>query len=170
MHLFQPAFSTKVSLKNHQKNIHDTKKDWVCDCCGSRFGIKSYLKKHMKIHLPPSFACSKCHRKFVQAAHFKFHLKIHQGILTEFCKHCNKGYLNKTSLRTHIIYRHFAKTHCEVPNCSYKTGYKGNYKIHLKHTHKYDDKNLIEKLFYDLKKLHPDFQQLKYQLIAPKQC
>ena len=117
---------------------------------------------HMKIHLPPSFACSKCPRKFVHAAHFKLHLKTHQGILSEFCKHCNKGYLNKNSLCSHITNHHFTKMHCVIPDCMYKAGYKGYYKIHLKRAHKYLDKNLIKKLLDDLEKLKPDFQQLKY--------
>ena len=52
--------------------------------------------------------------------------------------------------------------HCEIPNCSYKTGSKGRYKLHLKETHKYSDKNLVEKLLGDLEKLKPDFQELKY--------
>ena len=160
---FVSAFSAKQYLTSHQKSIHNTKKDWVCDCCGSSFGNKKNLKYHMMTHLPPSFACSKCNRKFVQRSAFKMHLKRHQGILNEVCKHCNKGYLTKISLNSHITYRHFAKMCCGVSNCSYKTGYKGNYKVHLKENHKYSDRTLIEKLLDDLEKLKPDHQLLKYQ-------
>ena len=117
----------------------------------------------MSVHLSPSFACSKCNTKFVDAWTLKMHLKRHQGILNEVCKHCNKGYSTKISLTSHISYEHFAKMCCEIPNCSYKTGYKGHYKTHLKRSHKYSDRNLVQKLLDDLEKLKPNHQLLKYQ-------
>ena len=135
------------------------KRDWVCDCCGSRYGTKNTLREHMKIHLPPSFACSKCDRKFAYA----HHLKRHAGILNEFCKICNKGYSTKESLKKHIIQKHFSsKIHCEIPNCSYKTGVKSYYKLHLEKMHRKIDQQLIKKMLHDLQKLKPDYEKLKY--------
>ena len=155
-------FAHKRRLTYHQNTVHATQKDWICDCCGSRFGIKNVLKLHMKIHLPPSFACSKCDRKFVRAGSFKTHLKVHAGILNEICKICNKGYSTQDSLRTHIMLQHFSNIHCEIPGCLYKTGFKSNYKKHLKGTHKNINKNVIEKLIEKLRKIRPDYRNLKY--------
>ena len=116
----------------------------------------------MMTHLPPSFACSKCYKKFVEAGNLKTHFKTHAGILNEVCKICSKAYSIKCVLKTHIIRQHFSKMYCEVPDCSYKTGSKSDFKRHLKKHHQYSDKNMIEHLLKDLEKLKPDFQKMKY--------
>ena len=142
--------------------MHNTHKSWICDCCGSRFGLKQALVQHMMIHLPPSFSCSECDKKFVLAGDLNKHKKRHQGILNEICKLCNKGYATKTALTNHMIQRHFAKFHCEVTECSSINGSKSKYKRHLKTVHKKDEQVLIENLIKNLEKLKPNFQQLKY--------
>ena len=142
--------------------MHNTNKGWICDRCGSRFGLKKLLKQHMMSHLPPSFSCSECNKKFVQAVDLKRHMKLHLGILNEICKLCNKGYASKSSLNHHTIRRHFVKFHCEVTGCSTTLSCKSTYYKHLKTVHKKDDHTLIEKLLKNLEKLKPNFQQLKY--------
>ena len=155
-------FSLKTQLSRHRLNMHNTNKVWICDCCGFRFGLKNVLKKHMMIHLPPSFSCPECEKKFVRAGHLNKHKKIHRGILNEVCKLCNKGCSTKDSLSTHIILNHFAKLHCEVTGCSSILSSKPAYKMHLKKVHKNDDQVLIGNLIKNLEKLRPNFQQLKY--------
>ena len=142
--------------------MHNSNKAWICDCCGSQFGFKNALKRHMTSHLPPSFSCSKCQKKFVHISHLNVHKKLHQGILNEICKLCNKGYSTKNGLNNHIIINHFAKIHCEVTKCSSTLSFKSCYKIHLKTVHKKYDQVLIKKLINNLDKLKPNFQQLKY--------
>ena len=142
--------------------MHNTNKGWICDCCGSRFGIKNVLKKHMMNHLPPSFSCSECKKKFVYACDLNNHKKLHQGILNEICKLCNKGYATKSGLYDHIISNHFDKLHCEVKGCSTILSSKKGYKFHLKTIHKKDDQVLTGNLIKKLEKLKSDFLQLKY--------
>ena len=142
--------------------MHNTNKGWICDCCGSRFGIKNVLKLHMLSHLAPSFSCSECDKKFVYAGHLKTHTKLHQGILNEVCKLCNKGYSTNGSLRSHIILNHFAKFHCEVTGCSSILSSKPQYKKHLKTIHKKEDQVLIKNLITKLENLKPNYQLLKY--------
>ena len=142
--------------------MHNTKKGWICDCCGSRFGYKNVLKRHMVIHLPPSLSCLECGKKFVYVGNLNGHKKIHQGILNEICKLCNKGYATKNGLTSHIILNHFAKFHCEVTGCSSINGLKSKYKFHLKTVHKKDDQVFIENLIINLEKVKPNYQQLKY--------
>ena len=142
--------------------MHNTNKDWICDCCGSRFGHKNALKPHMMTHLPPSFACSECEKKFVRDADLQIHKKLHQGIHNEICKLCNKRYVSGSALRSHIILNHFAKYRCEVTSCSSIFSYKASYKNHLKTAHKKDDQVLIGNLLISQEKLKPNFQQLKY--------
>ena len=122
----------------------------------------SGLKRHMMIHLPPTFACSKCDRKFVQGFTLKSHLKIHAGILNEECKICNKGFSSKTSFSQHIIQQHFTKLHCEIAGCSHEVGSKAGFKNHFKKVHKKVDENFLQNLMEKLGKLKPDFQKLKY--------
>ena len=142
--------------------MHNTNKNWICDCCGSRFGTKNVLKGHMMSHLPPSFSCSECDKKFVHAGHLKTHKKRHQGTLNEVCKLCNKGYATKTGLGEHIIHNHFASFNCEVTGCLSTLSSKSGYKRHLKTSHKKDDQVLIENMVQNLDKLKPNFHQLKY--------
>ena len=142
--------------------MHNINKGWICDCCGSRFGNKEALMHHMMIHLPPSFSCLECDKKFVYAANLNVHKKRHQGILNIICKFCNKGYSTKDSLRSHTIFNHFAKFHCEVTGCSTTLSSKSHYKKHLKTIHKKEDQILIKKLIINLEKLKPNFQQLKF--------
>ena len=159
---FFSAFSTKTILTTHQKLIHATKKDWACDCCGSRYGTKHVLRNHMMLHLPPSFACSKCPKKFVFATKLKNHLKIHAGILKEVCKTCKKAYSTKNALTSHILQQHFFKLHCEISYCSFKSAIKYHFKQHLKTVHKKVNPNLIEKLIEKIDKLKPNFQMMKH--------
>ena len=149
-------------LSKHKLNMHNTNKGWVCDCCGSRFGLKHVLKGHMMSHLPLTFFCSECDKKFVRAGDLKNHKKRHQGILNEICKLCNKRYATKSQLNNHIVRDHFAKFNCEVTGCPSFLSCKSYYKFHLKTVHKRDDQVLIESLLINLQKLKPNLQQLKY--------
>ena len=142
--------------------MHNTNKDWICDCCGSRHGVKHLLKKHMMIHLPPSFSCSECDKKFVYVSDLKNHEKLYRGILDENCKLCSEGYATKCGLNDHIILNHFIKFYCEVTGCSSALSSKTIYMFHLKTMHKKDNQVLIKKLIINLEKLKSNFQQLKY--------
>ena len=142
--------------------MHSTKKNWACDCCGSQFGTKAALKKHVKSHLPPSFSCSKCDKKFVFAFTLKNHEKLHRGVLDELCKHCKVGFSTKASLSAHIIKKHFVQLHCEVNGCLKTFDLKFTYQEHLKKFHKKDDQVLIENLLSKVEKLKPDHKLLKY--------
>ena len=116
----------------------------------------------MVTHFPPSFSCSECDKKFAHAGNLKVHIKRHQGILSEVCETCNKGYATKIELNDHIISNHFARLHCEVTGCSTTFKCKKSYKAHLKTMHKKCDQVLIEDLLINLEKLMPNFQQFKY--------
>ena len=142
--------------------MHNTNKGWICECCGSRFGYKNVLTKHMVSHLPPSRSCSECDNKFVYACDLNKHKKLHQGTLNKVSKLCNKGYATKNGLANHVIERHFAKFHCEVTGCSSILSSKSKYKFHLKTVHKKDDQVFIRNLMKNLEKLMRNFQQLKY--------
>ena len=60
------------------------------------------------------------------------------------------------------LWKHFDKFHCEIPKCSYRTGYKVDYKTHLKAVHSDENKKLLENLIEKLDKLKADYQHLKY--------
>ena len=147
---------------DHQQNMHTTKKDWTCDCCGSQFGTKIGLKQHVKSHLPPSFPCLTSGKKFVFASIVKKHEKLHRGVLNELCTHCKKGFPTKSSLNDHIVKKHFERLHCEVNGCLKNFGCKAHYKEHLKQVHKKVDQVLIENLLGKLEILKLDHKLLKY--------
>ena len=142
--------------------MHFTSKNWVCDCCGSRFGNKQVLRPHLMTHLPPSFACSICPKAFWHTTHLKNHLKRHAGVVSAVCKHCNKGFPTFSGRNNHIVNHHFSQLSCEVPKCTYKSAAKGIFKRHFKRKHKNVDKNLIAQLLEKMDKLKPDYNLLKY--------
>ena len=41
---------TKFSLKDHISSLHEGKKPFKCDICGSSFSRKHYLKVHIAYH------------------------------------------------------------------------------------------------------------------------
>ena len=142
--------------------MHNTNKSCICDHCGSRFGFEHQLKLHKVIHTQPTFSCSECDNKFLRVYSLNNHKKLHQGILSEICETCNKGYATKIGLYDHIISNHFARLHCEVTGCSSNFNCKKSYKAHLKTMHTKSDQVLIENLLINLEKLMPNFRQFKY--------
>lgn len=152
----------KSVLKRHQRNIHFEKKKWLCDHCGSTFSSKDHLSQHLKVHLPPSYSCTKCDKKFVYAGALRGHLKQHDGILNAVCKHCSKRFTSTAHLGAHITREHFEKIPCAVPGCVASFRGKGCYKDHLRNVHNDVDTVLIGILLNMAKLLKPDHQKLKF--------
>lgn len=88
----------KTSLQNHMKQKHgpDAKK-FVCHHCGKNFKDSRTLMAHEKTHLPDElkliFPCNICQKKFVNKNSLKSHItSVHEMASLYTCEQvCMKG-------------------------------------------------------------------------------
>lgn len=95
------------------KQLHFPEKiDYECKECKLVYKLKSSFENHLKSKHGPDakkFVCSQCARCFKDArtlvAHEKTHLPDYLK-LTHPCEICNKKFVNKNSLKSHITSVH----------------------------------------------------------------
>lgn len=98
-------FGTERMLKYHDKLHHVAA---VCKLCFLQFPSKKLLRAHLDTH--EAQKCPHCNKSFKNKYSFKFHLEIcgKEGtkIPNFYCDICNKGYVRKNGLRTHLKTEH----------------------------------------------------------------
>ncbi|CAH0730997.1 unnamed protein product, partial [Brenthis ino] len=95
---FRNEIGLKHHLKTHSKHISDSDKRFVCNECGAKFLLKSYLQEHIDwTHLNKSkHACNKCPKVFKN----KSCLNKHRDFVHEkkrlprnkICDYCGRGF------------------------------------------------------------------------------
>ncbi|KPJ14825.1 Zinc finger protein 26 [Papilio machaon] len=108
-------FSTEKMLKIHDSAYHVPA---VCKQCYVQYPSKKALRAHMDKH--KLNRCSHCNKHFLNKHTYKFHLNAcgngKEKQPSFFCDICNKGYVRKNGLRTHLKTDHdFGK----VLNCNW---------------------------------------------------
>ncbi|KAK2139180.1 hypothetical protein NP493_6635g00000 [Ridgeia piscesae] len=129
------VFDTKKELLVHQYN-HKEKPYTTCDTCNKTLPNELLLKRHMKLHNrkgrtrtcpicsevfesvrmledhhrlrhleEKKFHCQYCSATFSWGENLRRHERMH-ATETHPCSHCNKGFMDATSLRTHIRREH----------------------------------------------------------------
>ena len=93
------AFSTNSNLHKHHRNVHEKRKNNVCNFCSKAFGESSDLKKHIEwVHEGvKDKICDLCGMAFGHGHALKRHLRtVHEGIKDHVCNVCSKvRYLTK---------------------------------------------------------------------------
>ena len=115
--------STKTSLQNHVKGVHNKIKDFACETCGAKFTLVMNLRRHNKaIHLKiKNFSCEKCNYICDTQSTLSRHINIvHLKLKNHECKLCKYICSNISDLNRHVESVHFKiKTaFCEI--CEYK--------------------------------------------------
>ncbi|CAB0034717.1 unnamed protein product [Trichogramma brassicae] len=118
--------------------IHEGRKDYVCNLCEKKFGQKSDLVKHQRIvhEGRKDFACGKCERKFGYKSDLLKHQKIvHEGRRDYPCKNCEKKYGQKIDLFRHQRTVHEGRKDFVCDKCEQKFGRKWILLMHQKTVH-----------------------------------
>lgn len=109
-------FMAKKSLERHTKKYHSNglMQKFECDFDGKFFKNKSFLMKHMEVHVP-KVECEICHI-FLRKANLNNHIATHNGTGQEYkCDFCSKCFRTKSSLKSHRQL-HIKKFECEICN------------------------------------------------------
>ncbi|MGV2435239.1 MAG UNVERIFIED_CONTAM: hypothetical protein LVT10_10455 [Anaerolineae bacterium] len=128
-------------MSNSSKNTYADKRDenglLQCNICGYKPPVKAKKDKNGNELKDKNGKVILYQNKST----FKYHLDNHKGQLPHICKHCDKGFLHKNVLETHIAAIHPDDTMkvktfcCDVPGCSFSSWQKGNLIIHKSRKH-----------------------------------
>ena len=69
------TYSSKGSLTEHLRHIHDNASRYRCETCGKGFSIRSYYYDHLAAHTGVKrYVCSVCLREFTLKCNLKAHM------------------------------------------------------------------------------------------------
>ena len=137
-------FRCKSTLLNHVETVHHKIKDFLCDICNQYFDTKDNLKTHINtLHIGlknlPCKICGKLYSKAYLGKHMKrMHENSdkHKKLKTLFqCNLCDKEFVHKANLETHVDIDHFGIKKFSCTICDKKFKRKQNLNMHLKMIH-----------------------------------
>ena len=99
------AFSSKLLLKMHNKQIHE-EKTYECEICHQMLSTVTLLKYHRRKHFGEKLPkdpqqCKTCSKILSTKPHLKLHERIHSGEKPYECKTCKLKFRRKSSLHVH---------------------------------------------------------------------
>ena len=130
--------ATLKSVESHQKYVHVTERNEVCDKCGGRFPSQKYLRLHQRAclqleqHLCPTcgevfslrqsllshinnkhggerrYSCGQCGQRFSCHANRNRHMRIHNDDFPYMCEVCGQKFRHSNSLKDHTRRKHGA--------------------------------------------------------------
>ncbi|KDQ51799.1 hypothetical protein JAAARDRAFT_210924 [Jaapia argillacea MUCL 33604] len=115
-----PRDALRTYTNHHRTHPHSRKKSVPADCevCGKTIRRAADMPRHMKIHA------------------------TNQDELKLYCPECNKGFLQKSNLNTHIDAKHskIRSKKCPESGCPFATSDPGSLTRHRKRMHGYEPK------------------------------
>ena len=110
-----------------------------CETCNKEFSDVSYLTKHKRTHSQLGiFPCDKCDKTFKAKAYRKIHIQTIQNrdANKKFkCVSCNKCFIRKNNLISHMKYVHDDKKEHKCEKCDKAFSAKGDLNKHMEGVH-----------------------------------
>ena len=103
------VFQQRKELERHivdhsiEKRSHTSKKPYISQECGRSFLSKKLLRYHTKSHTNKSFVCCHCGKNCRKKYALEKHMRIHTMKWTHRCELCDKGFVLKSLLDSHMI-------------------------------------------------------------------
>lgn len=152
-------FKYQKYLKFHIANVHNKKKDTMCDICDAIFTRIRFQNHYRRVHIQRDreYECQYCtdSKVFAHASNLNQHIRIVNDRLNIYkCDECGKTTKTVRHLFLHINNRHQPRVHqrlfdCEQCGQTFKR--KSNVKQHIETFHSHDTQkyrcNRCEKYF-----------------------
>lgn len=100
------TFAKRSNKLRHIQTVHNRVKQFECDLCGTRFGLKADLGRHrFRIHESRSFSCTRCRKSFAERSQLELHVRVtHEEDSRPWeCKQCGMRFGRKSSLTRHEL-------------------------------------------------------------------
>ena len=137
-------------MKTHVESVHEGKKPFKCDICGSYFAHKGTLKIHVDgVHKLISHICELCERSFKCKSGLNHHKNEFHNMGKLFhCPVCQKTFKRKFEMNAHIRIDHEGRKDFICSICTVSFGRKNGLEVHFKSVHEKALKcNICDKLF-----------------------
>ncbi len=133
------ASYSKTQLNEHTRRKHLKQKPFKCDVCDYASSDKEHLKAHViskHTEREKSWQCEECDRKFVSKLSLRTHVKMcHKKEYEFFCDLCDYKAFGKLRMETHKNAIHrHVKPH-KCAKCDFATASKGSLARHVKVQH-----------------------------------
>ncbi|KAH8253380.1 hypothetical protein KR032_005164 [Drosophila birchii] len=103
------SFANNAELEKHMKVKHCREKLIPCaiDGCGKMFAFKHHMIRHQNAsHLKTRHICDVCNKELMNVADLKSHMILHKSLVTYRCPECDRTYLRRGRLLTHLLKIH----------------------------------------------------------------
>ncbi|CAB0043928.1 unnamed protein product [Trichogramma brassicae] len=136
-----PARAHRLSSSRSRRRaleIHGGRKDYACEKCEQKFGLKSNLIRHQKaVHDGrKDYTCDNCEKKFANKSNLLLHQRtVHEGRQDYACNKCEKKFGRKPHLLRHRREVHEGRKDYACDECGKKFSQNSDLFRHQKSVH-----------------------------------
>lgn len=130
------------SLYQHEEVHFETEHVNECEECCLIFATQSSLRAHQRAKHKDKFSpkgprikCPQCNKTFLQKTGLQTHMTIHTGEKPFKCEFCDAGFRLNSSLQRHMFKEHFFLKPFKCDQCGKDFGHNSDLKHHVRSVH-----------------------------------